>query len=245
MEKQINQNRLTGKVAIVTGASSGIGKAVAKDLGRIGVKLVLTARRKDQLQELQKEIPEAVIVDGDIVSKDFPEKLLNKTVESFGKCDILVHAAGSMYTSTVEDANIDALCDMVNLNLEASVRLTYTVIKYFKSTGSGHLVHLSSILGTKTRTTAGVYAASKYGIEALVESLRMELAGTNIKISAIEPGLTITELHNKFPVHPAKALGVVAPLQAEDIANCIRFVLDQPDHVRIPVLMVLPGEQSI
>jgi NADP-dependent 3-hydroxy acid dehydrogenase YdfG len=134
---------------------------------------------------------------------------------------------------------------MVHLNFEASVRLSYTMLKHFKSVGAGHFVHLSSILGTKVRPGNGVYAGTKYAIEALVEALRMELAGTKIKVSAVEPGVTITELHNNIPVHPTEALGISNPLQPEDVASCIRFVLDQPDHVRIPVLMILPGEQSI
>jgi NADP-dependent 3-hydroxy acid dehydrogenase YdfG len=97
-------------------------------------------------------------------------------------------------------------------------------MRHFKKTGAGYLIHLS---------------------RALVESLRMELAGTDIKISVIEPGVTLTELHDNIPVHPMKALNIARPLQPEDIAAAIRFMLEQPCHVRIPVMMVLPGEQSI
>src|SRR5690606_12607297 len=142
----------------------------------------------------------------------------------------------------IEEVDVDEMCQMVRINLESSVRLTYTVLRHFRQAGTGDLIHLSSILGTKTRPNAGVYAATKYGIEALGDSRGMELAGTDIRISAIEPGVVLTELHHKIPVHPTKAMGITKPLQPEDIAACIRFILERPRHIRIPVLMALPGE---
>lgn len=241
----LKENRLSGKVAIVTGASSGIGKAVVRDLAKSAVKIVMVARRKNILEELQKEIEDSVIVQGDITNVDLPDELLCKALETFGRCDIVVHAAGILHSGIIEDVDIDQMCRMARINFEASVRISYAVLKYFKKSGSGHFIHLSSILGTKVRPGNGVYAGTKYAIEALVEALRMELAGTKIKISSIEPGVTITELHNNIPVHPTQALGITQPLQPEDVANCINFILDQPDHVRIPVLMILPGEQCI
>lgn len=245
MENRQSTNRLSGKVAIVTGASSGIGMAVARDLAKLSVKLVLVARRKNVLEELQREIKDSVIIQGDITDVDMPDRLLCAALDNFGRCDIVIHAAGILYSGTIEDIDIDEMCRMSRINFEASVRISYYMLKYFKKAGSGHLVHLSSILGTKVRPGNGVYAGTKYAIEALVEALRMELAGTNIKISAVEPGVTITELHNNIPVHPTQALGISTPLQPEDVANCIRFILDQPEHIRIPVLMILPGEQAI
>jgi NADP-dependent 3-hydroxy acid dehydrogenase YdfG len=245
MEKAFYANKLSGKVAIVTGASSGIGKAVAKELAKADVKIVLAARRTGILEEVQREIGDSVIVQGNITDDDMPQKLISKALESYGRCDIVVHAAGILHSGMIDDVNVDEMCNMARINFEASVRISYEVLKHFKKTGSGHLIHLSSILGTKVRPGNGVYAGTKYAIEALVEALRMELAGTAIKISAIEPGVTITELHNNIPVHPTKALGISTPLQPEDVASCIGFILHQPEHVRIPVLMILPGEQCI
>jgi NADP-dependent 3-hydroxy acid dehydrogenase YdfG len=245
MEKAFYNGNLLGKVAIVTGASSGIGRAVARELARADVKMVLAARRKRVLQELQLELGNCEIVEGDITDIDMPEKLIGKALEAYGRCDIVVHAAGILHSGMIDDVDVDEMCNMARVNFEASVRISYEVLKYFKKTGSGHLIHLSSILGTKVRPGNGVYAGTKYAIEALVEALRMELAGTKIKISAVEPGVTITELHNNIPVHPTKALGISTPLQPEDVASCIGFILHQPEHVRIPVLMILPGEQCI
>lgn len=245
MDQEQQNNRLTGKVAIVTGASSGIGRAVARDLASAGVKLVVAARRAEPLEAIKNGSEHVEIIQGDVTDESLPQALIDKAMRSFGSCDIVVHAAGMLNTGTIEEVDIDEMCRMVRINTEASVRLTYTVMKHFKKAGSGHLVHLSSILGTKTRPGAGVYAGTKYSIEALVESLRMELAGTKIKVSAVQPGVVLTELHNRIPVHPTKSLNITQPLQPEDIAACIRFILTQPDHVRIPVMMVLPGEQSI
>jgi len=245
MENIQGESRLAGKVAIVTGASSGIGKAVVQQLARYSVKLVVVARRKNILECLQKEIKDSIVVQGDITEPGLPQKILDETLKKFGRCDIVVHAAGILHSGKIEEVDVDEMCSMARINFEAAVRMSYVMLKYFKQTGSGHFVHLSSILGTKVRPGNGVYAGSKYAIEALAEALRMELAGTKIRISVIEPGVTITELHDNIPVHPIQALGITTPLQPEDIANCITFVLNQPDHIRIPVLMVLPGEQCI
>lgn len=237
---------LFGKVAIVTGASSGIGKAVSRDLARAGVKLVISARRSEILEELREEIgDDVVVVPGEITDPKMPDMLVSKALEVYSSCDIVIHAAGILCSGSIVDVNIEDMCRMVRINVESSVRLTYTVMRHFKKAGAGHFIHLSSILGTKVRPYSGVYAGTKYAIEALTESLRMELAGTDIKISVIEPGVTLTELHDKIPVHPIKALNITKPLQPEDIAVAIRFMLEQPCHIRIPVMMILPGEQSI
>lgn len=245
MQKNFTNDNLSEKAAIVTGASSGIGKAVAEDLTEAGVKVVATARRKQVLEELQKENKDIVIEAGDITDPDMPDRLLSRTLDEFGRCDILVHAAGILDMGKIEEVDIDRMCLQARINFEAAIRITYTVLRHFKSTGSGDMIHLSSILGTKVREGTGVYAGSKYAIEALVEALRMELADTDIRISALEPGVVITELHDGLPVHPRESLSISEPLQTEDIVRCVRFILEQPAHVRIPAMMILPGEQAI
>jgi len=118
-------------------------------------------------------------------------------------------------------------------------------LRHFLSTGHGHLINTSSVVGTKVRLYGGWYAATKYAIEGLSEALRMEFAGTDIQISCVEPGLVVTELHSHWEVPPAKAFNISEPLTAEDIARSVRFILEQPSHVRIPRLMILPGDQQI
>ena len=123
--------------------------------------------------------------------------------------------------------------------------MVYVALKHFRSVGSGHLVNVSSVLGTKVRPTTGAYAGTKCAIEALSESLRMELAQTGVKVSCIEPGIVDTNLCAHFEVHPKEVFNVKNELQPQDIARAVRFVLEQPDHVLIPRIMVLPAEQAL
>jgi NADP-dependent 3-hydroxy acid dehydrogenase YdfG len=134
---------------------------------------------------------------------------------------------------------------MARVNVEAATRMAYAAVKHFKAAGSGHLVNISSVLGTKVRPSAGVYAGTKHHIEALSEALRMEVAKTAIKVSVIQPGLVDSELQDHLEVHPRQLLGIETPLSPADVACCVRFILEQPPHVRIPVMMVLPGEQAM
>lgn len=241
----VSASSLTDQVAIVTGASSGIGVGVAEELRAAGMKLVLTGRRGERLENLSDRLGNCAVVAGDIANPDLPQQLIDTAVKQFGRCDVVFNGAGVMHSVSVDDADIDQLCQMVRVNCEAATRVAYTAVKHFKRSGKGTLINVSSILGTKVRPNAGVYAGTKFAIEALSEALRMELAKTDIRVSVIEPGLVVTELQDHFAVHPREALGITNPLLPADIARCVRFILEQPPHVRIPVMMVLPGEQPM
>jgi NADP-dependent 3-hydroxy acid dehydrogenase YdfG len=239
---------LSNQAAIITGASSGIGAGVAEELSRAGMKLVLTGRRAARLEKLAAQLGgdcACAVLPGDLTDPALPMRLVNMSLERFGRCDVVFNGAGVMHGASIEDADIDEMCDMVRINVEAATRMAYTAAKHFKQVGEGTLINVSSILGTKVRPNAGVYAGTKYAIEALSEALRMELAKTKIRVSVIEPGLVATELQDHFKVHPRDALGITEPLVPGDVARCVRFILEQPPHVRIPVLMILPGEQPM
>lgn len=236
---------LKGKVAIITGASSGIGWAVAKDLDVARMKLVLSARRGDRLETLAGSLTDAIAVPGDVEDAGLAQNLVDTAVGSFGRLDVVFNNAGIMDTAPIEAADIDRLCANVRVNLEAAVRMAYTALSHFKARGSGDLITTSSILGTKVRPTVGAYAATKHGIEALTESLRMEVAGSGVRVGCIEPGLVNTELQDHFEVHPRDMLEMKQPLEPEDIARAVRFMLEQPPHVSIPRMMVLPSEQAM
>ena len=235
---------LKDKVDVITGASSGIGKAVTERFSLEGIKSIITARRKNELNMLSDNTG-AVTVEGDITEPELPRRLLDLAIKQYGRCDILINNAGILTSGTIEEIDVEKVSQMVKINVEATFRISYTFLKYFKTRNSGHLINLSSVLGTKARPTTGAYAGTKYAIEALSEALRMELAGTNVKVSCIEPGLVMTELHNEWEVHPSKMFNISKPLQPEDIAEQIIFILKQPEHIRIPRLMILPGEHSI
>jgi NADP-dependent 3-hydroxy acid dehydrogenase YdfG len=236
---------LKDQVAIITGASSGIGVAVARNLHEAGMKLVLTARREDRLQQLAEELKGAELVPGDIIAPELPQKLLDTALAQFGRCDVVFNNAGIIETGAIDEIDIDRMCHMVRINVEAAFRLAYTAMKHFQSSGNGHLINVSSVMGTKVRPTAGAYAGTKYAIQALSEALRMEVAGTGIRVSCVEPGVVLTELHDHWEVHPTQSMNISQPLQPDDIARCVRFILEQPEHVRIPRLMILPGEHVI
>lgn len=236
---------LKGKVALITGASSGIGKAVAENLNQAGMKLVLTARREDRLCALKEKLENAVIVPGDITDPELPEDLLRSAHSAFGRCDVVFNNAGLLETGPIEQVDIERVCRMVRVNVEAAFRMAYVALRHFKSVGSGHLINTSSLVGTKVRVYGGWYAGTKYAIEGLSEALRMEFAGTDIQVSCIEPGLALTELHSHWEVPAAQALNISQPLSAEDVARSVRFILEQPAHVRIPRLLILPRDQQM
>ncbi|MEE8585456.1 MAG: SDR family oxidoreductase [Acidobacteriota bacterium] len=233
---------LPGRTAVITGASSGIGEAVARNLCKAGVKLLLTARRERRLRSLADQLPATSFLAGDLTDPDLPQRLIGQALEDHGSCDIMVSNAGMIETGSIEEIDLERISRMVRINIESAFRLAYVALRHFRSVGQGHLIHTSSLLGTKVREGAGAYSGTKFALEALSEALRLELAGTGIQVTCIEPGLVRTELHEHYEVHPAEALGMSDPLQPEDVARCVRFVLEQPPHVRIPRLMVLPGE---
>jgi NADP-dependent 3-hydroxy acid dehydrogenase YdfG len=235
---------LKDKVAVITGASGGIGKAVAEKFSEQGIKSIVTARRQKELNMLSENTG-SIPVHGDITEPDLPARLLDTAKKHFGRCDILVNNAGILESGTIEEINIDRVSQMARINVEATFRISYIFLKYFKKRNNGHLINISSVLGTKARPTTGAYAGTKYAIEALSESLRIELAGTGIRVSCIEPGLVMTGLHDRWEVHPSKMFNISKALQPEDIAEQILYILRQPEHIRIPRLMILPGEHSI
>jgi NADP-dependent 3-hydroxy acid dehydrogenase YdfG len=236
---------LKDKVAIITGASSGIGRAVAINLNEVGVKFILSGRREDRLKELKDELKYATILAGDICQNEMTQNLLQTALDTFGRCDIVFNNAGVITVGSIDDIDIDAMSYMVQVNVEAAFRMAYVAVKHFKSTGSGYLLNTSSVLGTKVRPTAGAYAGTKFAIEALTEALRVELSRTSIGVAAVEPGLVKTELHREWPVPPAQKLNIPQPLQPEDIARVVRFILEQPDHVRLPRVLAVPADQDL
>lgn len=230
-------------ICLVTGASSGIGHAIAKALINDDYTVIVTARRKERLNEL--EIPEENIFAGDLNSIDFQNKIENHIFLKYGKCHYLFNAAGMLEVNPIENIDIDKMCSMMRLNVETTFRITYSFLKRFRQQGFGHVINISSVLGTKVRPTAGAYAASKFAMEALSEALRIELTGTNVKVSCIEPGLVMTELHKDWEIHPKESMDIKAPLTVEDVVETVRFIMNQPSHVRIPKLMILPKDHNI
>ncbi|RYC43113.1 SDR family oxidoreductase [Pectobacterium zantedeschiae] len=235
---------LENRVAIITGSTSGIGLAVAEELATHGVKLILNGRNSNLLNEVATRL-NAVSVCGDMVSPETAELLLNAALTNYGRCDFVVNNAGIIETGCINDIDIEKVCRMVDVNVSAAYRLSYLAIRHFISQNYGYLINISSVMGTKVRATAGAYAGTKFAIEALSEALRMEVAGTSVGVTCIEPGLVMTNLHRDWSVHPSESMDISRPLDPADIARCVTFILTQPDHVRIPRLMILPCDHNI
>ncbi|MCR9071518.1 MAG: SDR family oxidoreductase [Alphaproteobacteria bacterium] len=238
-------NDLEGKVAVVTGATSGIGLAAAEALSERGVKLVLHGRRRELLEAHAARLPHCAVLAGDIADPDTPEALLDLAMERFGRVDIAYANAGLIASGPVGEIDLDAMSDMLRVNIDATFRFAYTVLRHMKAAGSGDLLFTGSVLGTKTRPNAGAYAATKYAVEALAESLRMELAGSGVRVAVVEPGLVRTDLHRDYAVRPEVSQNVPQPLTPADVARAVVFAVEQPRSVLIPRVMVLPASQNV
>jgi NADP-dependent 3-hydroxy acid dehydrogenase YdfG len=233
---------LTGKVIIITGAGSGIGEATARLLGAAGMKCLLTARDETKLGRVAQGIEGAACLAGDMTDPRLPERLVAGALERFGRLDCVFNNAGVMHIGSVEEADIEALCAMVRLNFEAVVRMSYTALRHFKRQGSGFLINTSSLAGIKTFPHLGPYNGTKFAVEALTDALRMELAGSGVRVGAIAPGRTATRLFDHWRpdqrFDPAQGM-----LDPGDVARAVRFMLEQPAGVLIPHLLVVPADQ--
>jgi len=236
---------LKGSTAVITGASAGIGAAVAEALHAKGANLVLCGQREDVLAERAAKLGNAHFVAGDLVDPGVAQRLIDTALQAYGGCDIVINNAGIMTAGAIDDIDLDLTCRMMRVNIEAGVRVMYTALRHFRKAGRGHLITTGSVLGTKVRPFSGAYSATKYALEALTESFRLELAGTGIRVGIVEPGLTITELHRDWEKTPAQMRGLKEAILPEDVARCVMFMLETPGHVYVPRLMLLPGDDEI
>jgi NADP-dependent 3-hydroxy acid dehydrogenase YdfG len=216
-------------------------------LSEAGVRLVVSARRAEVLTKLVGEMEsEAVAVDGDIVDPALPQKLIDTAVERFGRLDLVFNNAGIMNVGRVEEVDDEAMARMIRVNYEAVVRMAYAAVRYFKPKGHGDLITTSSILGLKVRPGIGVYAGTKFAVEAMSDALRIELAGTGVRVMVVEPGYTSTNLQSHWTHAQKEPLRTVSkPVDPEDIGRAVKFMLEQPPHVIVPRLLMVPVEQQI
>lgn len=236
------------RVAIVTGAASGIGAATCRELAKTGVAIVANARREHRLQELVTEIQNAggraIAVAGDITLPDTVSRLIDRALETFGRLDIVVNNAGIMNEGPLAEMEFSQIQPMIDVNITAAFRLTQHAVALFRKQGYGHLVQVSSILGIKVRPGAAAYSGTKHALEAISEAARLELCHTDVKVTVIEPGYVTTELHDHWPVKPRERMGIEG-LSPDAVARCIVFAVSQPSDVLISKLMVVPTRQPL
>ena len=243
--------RLEGKVAVVTGASSGIGEATVRALVGEGASVVAGARRKERLEQLVEEATRdggrAVAVGCDVTDERQAHALVDRAIEEFGRIDILVNNAGVMLLSKVEKGLSDEWRRMFDVNVLGLLYATDAAVEAMKRQGSGHIVNISSVAGRKTRPTVGVYSGTKFAVNAISEAVRQELLEDGIRITVVEPGAVATELTDHITdeeVREGLKQRNIEPLQPEDIANAIAYAVSQPQRVSVNEILIRPTQQT-
>lgn len=244
---------LTGQVAVVTGATSGIGAATARSLAAAGAKVVVSGRRADRLAslaaELEAEGHEVRSVVADLGTNEGAQAVVDAAVSAFGRLDVLVNNAGVMFLSPIDDADPADWEAMIRVNLLGVMYASRAALPHMRQQKSGHIVNVSSVSGRFAGPTQGGYNASKWGVNGFSEALRREVHQDGIKVTLIEPGIVATELTDHIPHEATKTRyeGIVRqmePLQSEDIAASIRFVVSQPRRVSINEVLIRPLDQG-
>ncbi|MDB5719418.1 MAG: oxidoreductase [Alphaproteobacteria bacterium] len=237
---------LEGKRAVVTGASAGIGEAVARDLAARGARVLLVARRADRLEALANDIgPNAATLAIDVGSPDSAQRMLDAAAAQFGGADILINNAGVFRVGPLDSFDLDGLGPMIALNYEAPVRACYVFARAMKAQGAGAIINISSIGANLTAPGSGVYGGLKRALEIFSDTLRIELAGTGVRVGIVAPGSTATEIFDHLPAdRRARATEGLTPLAPADVAAAVRFLLEQPEHANIPHLRIYSSGQQ-
>lgn len=220
-----------GRVAVITGATGGVGAAVARALSRAGYSLVLTAPSMEKLSALASQLKgPCTVIEGNLSDESLPETLLYAALDRFGRCDICLNNGALFEAGIIETVDIERLSSMVRVNVEGSFRFAYVFVKHFVSEGSGHLVNVSSVLGSSSRPTP--YAATQRAIEVLSDALIAELGEGEVIVSCIQPGLVKSGPHHRWEIAPEGASGSGYPLEPEDFARMVLFILEQTGNLQ-------------
>jgi NADP-dependent 3-hydroxy acid dehydrogenase YdfG len=242
------------KLALVTGATSGIGKATAMLLAENGYSLILTGRRTETLDAVKKEAEikhkaEVLALNFDVRDKEAVEKAIEALPERWRKIDVLVNNAGlAVGLNHIQDGVVDDWERMIDTNVKGLLYITRAVAPLMIERGSGHIINIGSIAGTEVYENGNVYCASKHAVEALTKGMRIDMLKHGIKVTGIRPGMVETEFSNvRFKGDDERAKMTYqgfTPLFAEDIAETILFVLNRPSHVNINEMVVMPTAQA-
>ena len=244
---------LSGKVALVTGASSGIGEATAVALAGAGAAVAIGARRKDRLDALAARLGDGgatvLQLDLDVTDEQACGEAVRRTRAELGGLDVLVNNAGVMLLGTIAGADTEDWRRMIGTNVLGLMYMTHAAIEGMVEQGSGDVVNISSVAGRTARRGAGVYNASKWAVNAFSESLRQEVTGRGVRISLVEPGAVSTELTTHITQPQAKAdmqraHAELRPLQADDVARAVVFLVTQPAHVAVNEMLIRPTDQE-
>ncbi|MBN2167193.1 MAG: SDR family NAD(P)-dependent oxidoreductase [Marinilabiliaceae bacterium] len=242
------------KIALITGTTSGIGEATAKNLAKIGYDLIITGRRKDRLDILKtsiiKECNNNVLqLCFDIRNTTDVLYAINSLPESWQNIDVLINNAGlAAGFDPVDKALWEDWETMIDTNVKGLLYLSRQIIPLMKKRQKGHIINISSIAGINTYANGSVYCASKHAVNAITEGMRIDLLPYNIKVSSISPGAVETEFSNVRFKGDDEAIKKIykgfTPLNANDIADTIKFIITRPDHVNINDILIMPTRQA-
>ncbi|HDD3991536.1 TPA: SDR family oxidoreductase [Staphylococcus aureus] len=227
---------LTDKVAVVTGAGSGIGEAIATLLHEEGVKVILAGRNKDKLQNVANQLAQdsVKVVPTDVTNKEEVDELIKIAQQTFGGLDIVINSAGQMLSSKITDYQVDEWDSMIDVNIKGTLYTAQAALPTMLEQSSGHLINIASISGFEVTKSSTIYSATKAAVHTITQGLEKELAKTGVKVTSISPGMVDTAITAAYNPSDRKKLN------PQDIAEAVLYTLTQPSHVNVNEITVRP-----
>ncbi|MCO4454047.1 oxidoreductase [Staphylococcus aureus] len=227
---------LTDKVAVVTGAGSGIGEAIATLLHEEGVKVILAGRNKDKLQNVANQLAQdsVKVVPTDVTKKEEVDELIKIAQQTFGGLDIVINSAGQMLSSKITDYQVDEWDSMIDVNIKGTLYTAQAALPTMLEKSSGHLINIASISGFEVTKSSTIYSATKAAVHTITQGLEKELAKTGVKVTSISPGMVDTAITAAYNPTDRKKL------EPQDIAEAVLYALTQPKHVNVNEITVRP-----
>ncbi|MGY3212398.1 SDR family oxidoreductase [Mucilaginibacter sp. HD30] len=245
-------NNIAGKIIVITGASSGLGEATARHLGKLGATIVMGARRVERIQQLAVEIDhnggKAMALQTDVTQLEQVKILIEKAVKAYGRVDVLINNAGLMPHSPLERFKVNEWNRMIDVNIKGVLYGIAAVLPYMIKQRSGHIINVSSVAGHKVRAGSTVYSATKHAVRVISEGLREEVKPYDLRTTIISPGAVDTELPNTIS-EPDIAAGVHQmyknlAIPADSFARAVAFAISQPEEVDINEILYRPTKQE-
>lgn len=227
---------LTDKVAVVTGAGSGIGEAIATLLHEEGAKVVLAGRNKEKLQNVANQLSQdsVKVVPTDVTNKEEVGELIKIAQQTFGGLDIVINSAGQMLSSKITDYQVDEWDSMIDVNIKGTLYTAQAALPTMLEQSSGHLINIASISGFEVTKSSTIYSATKAAVHTITQGLEKELAKTGVKVTSISPGMVDTAITAAYNPTDRKKL------EPQDIAEAVLYALTQPKHVNVNEITVRP-----
>ncbi|HCG2559295.1 TPA: SDR family oxidoreductase [Staphylococcus aureus] len=227
---------LTDKIAVVTGAGSGIGEAIATLLHEEGAKVVLAGRNKDKLQNVANQLAQdsVKVVPTDVTKKEEVDELIKMAQQTFGGLDIVINSAGQMLSSKIADYQVDEWDSMIDVNIKGTLYTAKAALPTMLEQSSGHLINIASISGFEVTKSSTIYSATKAAVHTITQGLEKELAKTGVKVTSISPGMVDTAITATYNPTDRKKL------EPQDIAEAVLYALTQPKHVNVNEITVRP-----